>query len=105
MLDGRKRRLAAQRQKLRQAVRQFADDVQFEAANELSVSLRMLQQQLRNHFTDRMGELSRTATELARHAQANAALTGSAAVERDAVLGRRVASIEAVLHGAQTGVR
>lgn len=101
MLDGRKRRLAAQRQKLRQSVRQFADDVQFQAINELSASLRMLQQQLRNHFTGRMTELSNTATRLARQAQANAALTEAAAAERTTTLARRIASIEDVLHIAQ----
>ena len=101
MLEGRKRRLAAQRQKLRQAVRQFADDVQFEAGNELTTSLRTLQQQLRNHFTDRMAELSRTATDLARQAQADAALTGPAAAERVAALTRRIASIDDVLRRAE----
>lgn len=106
MLEGRKRRLAAQRQKLRQAVRQFADDVQFAVVNELTVSLRTLQQELRNHFTGRMVELSNTATELALKAQANVALTGPAAAERAAVLARRIASIEDVLHRAQeAGVR
>ena len=97
MLDGRKRRLAAQRQKLRQAVRQFADDVQFETANELSTSLRTLQQQLRNHFTGKMAELSRTATELAQRAQANAALSGTQAAARQVALEQRIASVEAVL--------
>lgn len=106
MLDGRKRRLAAQRQKLRQAVRQFADDVQFQAGNELTTSLRTLQQQLRNHFTERMAELATTATELARQAQANAALTGPAAAERVALLAQRTGSIEDVLRRAQeAGVR
>ena len=106
MLDGRKRRLAAQRQKLRQAVRQFADDVQFEAANELSASLRTLQQELRSHFTDRMAELSKTATELARQAHANEALTGPAAAERSTALAGRVASIEELLRQArEAGVR
>lgn len=97
MMDGRKRRLAAQRQKLRQAVRQFADDVQFETANELSTSLRTLQQELRNHFTAKLAELSRTAAELAQAAQANAALTGPGADARRAALGQRIASIEALL--------
>jgi hypothetical protein len=106
MLDGRKRRLTAQRQKLRQAVRQFADDVQFQASNELTTSLRTLQQELRNHFTERMAELSRTATELARQAQANAALTEPAAAARVAVLVQRTDSIEGVLRRAQqAGIR
>ncbi len=100
MLDGRKRRLAAQRQKLRQAVRQFADDVQFETANELSTSLRTMQQQLRSHFTDRMAELSRTASELAQQAQANAALTGPAADARRATLQQRITVLADVLRMA-----
>jgi hypothetical protein len=102
LIDGRKRRLAAQRQKLRQCVRQFADDVQFEVANELSNSLRTLQQQLRNHFTSRMEELSRTATELARQAQANANLDDAAAKARIVLLEKRIKAIETVLHRAQS---
>ena len=101
LIDGRKRRLAAQRQKLRQCVRQFADDVQFEVANELSNSLRTLQQQLRNHFTSRMDELARTATELARQAQANAKLDRTAATERMALLDKRIKATETVLRRAR----
>ncbi len=106
MLEGRKRRLAAQRQKLRQAVRQFADDVQFEAVNELTASLRTLQHQLRDHFTGRMAELSTTATELVLQAKQNAALTGPAAAERETVLAGRMSAIDDVLRRAQeAGVR
>lgn len=97
LLDGRKRRLAAQRQKLRQGVRQFADDVQFQVGNELTTSLRTLQQQLRNHFTERMSELSTTAVELVRQAQTNADLTGPAAVERIALLVQRIDVLEDLL--------
>ena len=69
LLDQRKRRLTTQRQQARTSVRQFVDEVQFEVGNELAEVVRTVQRQLRDEFSDRIGQLQRTYAEAAQQAQ------------------------------------
>lgn len=75
--DQRKRKVAARRQQVRTNVRQFLDDVQFEAGHELSRMLVEHQRTLRDELNGRIGELQRTCTEAAARAR-EAAETESA---------------------------
>ncbi|HZP27859.1 MAG TPA: dynamin family protein [Acidimicrobiia bacterium] len=71
LLDDRKRKLTARRQSARQQVRKFLDDVQFQVGNEIATMVREGQRELRDEFTDRLGELQRTYAETAQRAQAD----------------------------------
>jgi len=89
LLDERKRKLTTRRQAARSQVRQFLDDVQFEVANEIGTVVRGVQRELRDEFTQRLGELQRTYTDTARQAQENAKRS-----QADA--GARLAELEAI---------
>ena len=54
---------AQRRQTARTQVRQFLDDVQFEVGNQISAVVRDIQRELRDEFTERLGELQRTYTD------------------------------------------
>jgi Dynamin family len=71
LMDERKKKLTMRRQSARQQVRKFLDDVQFQVGNEISTMVREGQRDLRDEFTDRLGELQRTYTETAQRAQAD----------------------------------
>ena len=71
LMDERKKKLTMRRQSARQQVRKFLDDVQFQVGNEISTMVREGQRELRDEFTDRLGELQRTYTETAQKAQAD----------------------------------
>jgi hypothetical protein len=71
LLDERKKKVTARRQSARQQVRQFLDNVQFEVGNEIATMVREVQRDLRDEFTDRLGELQRTYTETGQRAQAD----------------------------------
>ena len=60
ILDERKRQLTQRRQQARTSVRQFLDDVQFEVTKTTRDLSRQLQRQLRDHFSERIAELTRT---------------------------------------------
>lgn len=92
--DQRKRKLAARRQQVRTSVRQFLDDVQFEAGNELAELLREAQRSLRDQLTDRITELQRTCTETAARAKEAAAAEAAQRTERTAEVRNRLAVLE-----------
>jgi hypothetical protein len=71
LLDERKKKLTTRRQSARQQVRQFLDNVQFQVGNEIATMVREGQRDLRDEFTERLGELQRTYTETAQRAQAD----------------------------------
>jgi hypothetical protein len=75
LVEDRKRKVAQRRQVARQQVRQFLDDVQFEVGNQISTLTREIQRELRDEFTERLGELQRTYTDAAKRAQENAQRT------------------------------
>ena len=70
--EERKRKVQVLRQTARQNVRQFLDDVQFEVGNAVADVIRELQRDLRDGFTERLGELQRTYAESAKAAQEDA---------------------------------
>ena len=61
IMDERRRQVTARRQQARQAVRQFVDDVQFEASKSLRDLGRDLQRRARDHF---VGHINATSEEL-----------------------------------------
>jgi hypothetical protein len=61
IMDERRRQVIARRQQARQAVRQFVDDVQFEASKSLRDLGRDLQRRARDHF---VGHINATSEEL-----------------------------------------
>ncbi len=93
LLDGRKRKVAQQRQQVRVAITKLLDDVGFEIGDQLTTVMRTGQQTIRDEVTDRFNQLLRSATQL--QAQAQAATTSSQA-ETDA----RIGAVNAVLRDA-----
>jgi len=72
LADEKKRKVQARRQTARTQVRQFIDDVQFEVGNQISIIVRDVQRDLRDEFTERLGELQRTYTDAAKRGQEDA---------------------------------
>jgi hypothetical protein len=70
--EERKRKLQVLRQGARGQVRQFLDDVQFEVGNAVAEVIREVQRELRDGFSERLGELQRTYVETAQRAQEDA---------------------------------
>lgn len=60
LFEERKRQVTVRRQKARTAIRQFLDDVQFEVGKSMRDLSRELQRQLRDHFSERIGEIVRS---------------------------------------------
>ncbi len=97
LLEDRKRKIAARRQNARQQVRKFVDDVQFEVGNEITGTIRAMQRDLRDEFTDVLKELQRTYTATAQAAQTTAKQTQEerkARVEQIEGLLGRLAAVE-----------
>jgi hypothetical protein len=67
-------------------VRQFLDDVQFAVGNEIGEVMRDVQRGIRDEFTDRISELSRTYVESAQQAQRAAREDGESSARRGLVL-------------------
>jgi hypothetical protein len=63
LTDSRKKQVAGRRQVVRQSVRQFVDDVQFEVGNHIADSVRSVQRSLRDSLTGKMAESIRSRTE------------------------------------------
>ena len=68
-LEERKRDTTRKRQQARTFVRQFVDDVQFEAGTRIRETTRDFQREMRDYFTDRIGELAQTYTEAVQNTQ------------------------------------
>ncbi len=79
LADAHKRKIAMRRQQARANVRQFLDEVQFSIANEIGEVMRDVQRAMRDEFTDRISELSRTYSDAARQAQQAAQQVGESA--------------------------
>jgi len=96
LLDERKKKVTARRQSARQQVRKFLDDVQFEVGNEISAMVREAQRDLRDEFTDRLGELQRTYTETAQRAQADMQRSQQERQQRAQQSAQMIAAIDAI---------
>ncbi len=70
-MEERKRDVTRKRQQARTFVRQFVDDVQFEAGTRIRETTRDFQREMRDYFTDRIGELAQTYTEAVQHTQSS----------------------------------
>ncbi|CAN5757576.1 dynamin family protein [soil metagenome] len=70
-LEERKRDVTRKRQQARTFVRQFVDDVQFEAGTRIRETTRDFQREMRDYFTDRIGELAQTYTEAIQNTQSS----------------------------------
>ncbi len=100
LAEDRKRKVQMRRQTARGQVRQFLDDVQFEVSNQLSSVVRDIQRELRDEFTDRLGELQRTYTDAAKRAQEDAQKGQGERAQRGGELDQSIAAlrkVEAVL--------
>jgi hypothetical protein len=90
--DERKRQLTIRRQQAKQAVRRFLDDVSFSVGKESRDSLRRVQRDLRDEFTERAEQLQRSTREALAAAEAAARRTAEQAAARlkviDTELGR-----------------
>ncbi len=75
--DEKERQLVVRRSQGRQAVRRYCDEVSFQVQKDSKDNLRRIQRQLRDHYTARAEELSRSTTQACKAAQA--ALKQSAA--------------------------
>jgi hypothetical protein len=95
LLDERKRQVASRRQKARNAVRQFLDDVQFEVGKSMRDLSRELQRQLRDHFSERIGESIRSCATTAEALQKNLQQSEAARHERLSAVRRELALLSA----------
>jgi len=104
ILDERKRQVTARRQKARTAIRQYLDDVQFEVGKSTRDLGRVLQRQLRDHFSTRISEsiasCASSADTLQRGLQSSEAQRGA----RLAEVGRELEVI-ADLHRRASAIR
>jgi hypothetical protein len=91
LVDANRRKIAMRRQKAKLAVRQFADDVQFEVTNQLAEAIRTRQRDVRDEFTGRVTEAMRTNADLGRRAKEDAE---RAIAERDQRLAQVRGAIE-----------
>lgn len=100
LLDANRRKIAGRRLKARTAVRQFLDDVQFEVGNQLGESVRDIQRELRDEFTDRVAELHRTYSQTAQRAQEDAQRDRAGREQRVAAVNAALQRLEAIRHQA-----
>jgi dynamin family protein len=96
LLDERKKKVTARRGSARQQVRQFLDNVQFQVGNEIATMVREGQRDLRDEFTERLGELQRTYTETAQRAQADVQKTQQERQQRAAEGAKALAVLAAI---------
>jgi hypothetical protein len=94
ILDERRRQAASRRQQARQAVRQFVDDVQFEASKSFRDLARDLQRRARDHFSAEM-------TAAAQGLAASAERLRSAASLEESERRRQIAAVESHLAAAR----
>lgn len=69
LIEERRRDVTRKRQQARTFVRQFVDDVQFEAGTRIRETTRDFQREMRDYFTDRIAELAQTYSEIVQQAQ------------------------------------
>lgn len=69
LIEERRRDVTRKRQQARTFVRQFVDDVQFEAGTRIRETTRDFQREMRDYFTDRIAELAQTYSEIVQQTQ------------------------------------
>ena len=104
LADDRKRKVAARRQAARGQVRQFLDDVQFEVGNQINALVRDIQRELRDEFTERLGELQRTCAAVAKRAHEDVQRTQAERTERTREIDGYVAFLDKVEAALSTPV-
>jgi len=102
LTDSRKKQVAGRRQEVRQTVRQFIDDVQFEISNHIAESVRSVQRSLRDSVTARMAECVRTRNEAIESLKRDARATAEEQAERLAELDAVLASAAKILAYIET---
>jgi len=103
VLEDRKRALATRRQKARQEVRQYIDDVQFEIGNEITNLIRQAQRDMRDGFSERLKELQTTYTATAQQAQADAKRSEAERAARRELLSKTLAALAQIEGRVGTG--
>jgi hypothetical protein len=96
LLDERKKKVTMRRQSARTQVRSFLDNVQFEVGNEIATMVREVQRDLRDEFTDRLGELQRTYTETGQRAQADVQKSQQERQQRSAQVGSMLEALKSI---------
>jgi hypothetical protein len=96
LVEANRRKIAMRRQRAKTAARQFIDDVQFEVTNELSEAIRERQRQIRDEFSERVGEALRTNTETATRSREDAQRAAADRTERTAQLARWAEELQAI---------
>ncbi|HWP64248.1 MAG TPA: dynamin family protein [Candidatus Binatia bacterium] len=99
LLDANRRRIAARRQRAKAAVRQFLDEVSFEVGNQLGETIRETQRRLRDEFSERVAELSRTYTKALRRAEEDLRRSTTERQQRAADVRALLARLEALERG------
>ena len=93
-VDQRRRRVAEGRQKVKVMLHQFLDEIAFRVGNELTNTLRAVQQKTREIVNDRIVELQRTVTEAAQQAYDVAQLSQSEREKMATELRSRLAELD-----------
>jgi hypothetical protein len=99
--DERKRQLTIRRQQSKQAVRRFLDDISFSVTKESRDSLRRVQRDLRDEFTERAEQLQRSTREALAAAEAAARRTAEQAAARTKVIDTELARLAKVRTAAK----
>ncbi|SIR63795.1 dynamin family protein [Williamsia sterculiae] len=94
--DDREHRILERRQKAKIAVRAFTDDVSFQVGKESRDRLRMVQRQLRDHFTEVADQAARSVAESLRAAQSAASLESGDRTRRTAELENQLHTVAAL---------
>jgi Dynamin family len=105
ILDDRNRRVAARRNAARQAAHAFTDDVSFQISEEISSNLRQISRELRDHFTERLGELLRTYTEAEQTATATLQRSDGENKARLAEIDSHLELLGRIQHAADDAIR
>lgn len=94
--DDRKRKVTTRKQKLRQQIRSFMDNVQFEMSDEVANMIRDAQRSMRDEFVMRISELQTTYTETIQRLQADAKSDAQQLDTRRQTLQQSLAALDAV---------
>jgi hypothetical protein len=94
--DDRKRKVTTRKQKLRQQIRSFMDNVQFEMSDEVANMIRDAQRSMRDEFVMRIGELQTTYTETIQRLQADAKSDAQQLDARRQALQQSLAALDSV---------
>lgn len=97
VFEDRQRQATQKRQAARTAARQFLDDAQFEIAKAMRDLARDLQRQLRDHFSERIEELSRTLRGAAEALQRSLQESTARREERIGTLRKRIEQLDRLL--------